>query len=95
MGSHRGRRGSPYRGQNDHGEAGARARGAAWGPLAARRWQHLPMSREVFRHLAFPFPDDVFPDELGAVVQQTVLDGSMPAILVVHTDENSWLVETA
>jgi hypothetical protein len=50
------------------------------------------MSREVFRHLAVPFPDGVFPLELGAVVQQTVLDGSMPALEVIHTNENSWLV---
>ncbi len=43
-------------------------------------------------HLTFPFPDQRFPEGLGAVIQQTVLSGEMPARLVVHTDHNSWMV---
>jgi hypothetical protein len=42
------------------------------------------------RRVAFPFPHDRFPDELGAVVQRTVLNGESPARLVVHFDDNSW-----
>jgi hypothetical protein len=47
---------------------------------------------EVFQNLPFPFTDSRFPHDLGAVVQRTVLDGREPARVVVHDDENSWLV---
>ena len=40
----------------------------------------------------FPFPDDVFPERLGALVARTVLTGQLPALQVVHTPENAWLV---
>jgi hypothetical protein len=49
-------------------------------------------SREMFRHLPFPFDDDRFPPQLGAVVQRTVADGKEPAREVIHTEDNSWLV---
>jgi hypothetical protein len=49
-------------------------------------------SNEMFRQLPFPFAGGVFPRQLGAVVQKTVLSGEEPARLVVHTDDNSWLV---
>lgn len=48
--------------------------------------------REMFRHLPFPFEGDRFPDQLGAVVQRTVLDGDQPARLVIHDADGSWLV---
>ena len=48
--------------------------------------------REMFRQLPFPFPDDVFPDDLGAVVQLTVLHGLEPAREVVHAEDGSWLI---
>ncbi|ATO15559.1 hypothetical protein CO540_18355 [Micromonospora sp. WMMA2032] len=47
---------------------------------------------EVFRSLPFPFTDDRFPDQLGAVVQRTVLEGVEPAREVIHTDDNAWIV---
>ena len=47
---------------------------------------------EVFRNLPFPFDDGVFPANLGALVQRTVLDGHEPAREVVHAEDGSWLV---
>ena len=52
----------------------------------------LVVAGEMFQHLPFPFPDDRFPPELGAVVQRTVLSGELPALEVIHSDDNSWLV---
>ena len=49
-------------------------------------------SREMFQHLPFPFPGGCFPDNLGAVVQKSVLSGEKPAREVVHTRDGSWLV---
>jgi hypothetical protein len=40
----------------------------------------------------FPFPDSPFPPQLGAVVQRTVADGVLPALTVIHTADNSWIV---
>lgn len=51
-----------------------------------------PGQHEVFRSLPFPFSGGRFPDNLGAVVQCTVLEGREPAREVIHTDENSWIV---
>ena len=47
---------------------------------------------EVVRHLPFPFDGDVFPSNLGAVIQLTVLRGEQPAREVVHAEDGSWLV---
>lgn len=47
---------------------------------------------EVLRHVPFPFPDDTFPPSLGAVVQRTVISGELPALIVIHDDENDWLI---
>ena len=47
---------------------------------------------EMFRHLSFPFEGDVFPPNLGAVIQLTVLHGDEPAREVVHARDGSWLV---
>jgi hypothetical protein len=44
------------------------------------------------RSADFPFPENQFPAELGAVVQKTVADGSMPALIVIHDDDNEWLI---
>jgi hypothetical protein len=46
----------------------------------------------MFRHRDFPFADGRFPDDLGAVVQKTVLEGQEPARYVGHTAENDWVV---
>jgi hypothetical protein len=48
--------------------------------------------REIFRHLPYPFKDGRFPEELGAVVQQTVLTGELPAREVIHAPDGSWLI---
>ena len=47
---------------------------------------------EIFRQLPFPFDNDAFPANLGAVVQRTVLDGTEPAREVTHTADGSWLI---
>lgn len=46
----------------------------------------------MLRRMPFPFPDGRFPEELGAVVQTTVLEGLEPARLVIHFDDGSWAV---
>lgn len=46
----------------------------------------------MIRFHEWPFPGGTFPDDLGAVVQRTVLDGHEPARLVIHAADNSWLV---
>jgi hypothetical protein len=46
----------------------------------------------MFQHLPWPFEGGRFPAHLGAVVQRSVLIGECPALVVVHTDDNSWLV---
>jgi hypothetical protein len=50
------------------------------------------MSGPVFHHVAFPFEDGCFPPYLGAVVQRTVLTGEEPARVVIHDEDNDWLV---
>lgn len=50
------------------------------------------MSGEVFRHVAFPFEGGRFPRHLGMVVQGTVLTGDEPARVVIHDEDNDWLV---
>jgi hypothetical protein len=47
---------------------------------------------EMWQFVDFPFPDDRFPSQLGAVIQRTVLEGQLPARYVAHTDDNSWIV---
>lgn len=47
---------------------------------------------EMFRFVPFPFEHDVFPRQLGAVIQRTVLRGDQPAREVVHAHDGSWLV---
>ncbi|MFI6458524.1 hypothetical protein ACIBF6_44135 [Streptosporangium amethystogenes] len=49
------------------------------------------MSRLV-RNMPFPFPGGKFPPELGVVVQRTVSSGELPALVVIHDDENDWLI---
>ncbi len=47
---------------------------------------------QMVRYVDFPFPDGKFPQSLGAVVQQTVLDGRVPALYVGHSPDNDWVV---
>ena len=47
---------------------------------------------EVIRDTPFPFPDDRFPPELGAVVQRTVVSGELPVLIVIHDEENDWVI---
>lgn len=46
----------------------------------------------TLRWMPFPFPGDRFPDELGAIVQQTVLDGAEPARLLIHDAAGDWAI---
>ena len=57
-----------------------------------RSWQTRDVAHEVFRSVDFPFPDDEFPANVGAVVQRTVLDGREPARVVIHDAEGDWCV---
>lgn len=50
------------------------------------------MTGEVVRDLEWPFPHDQFPNELGVVIQRTVLSGELPAFLVIHDADNDWCV---
>lgn len=47
------------------------------------------------RDIPWPFPNDQFPDDLGAVVMNSVLDGRRPALQVVHFDTGIWGVADA
>lgn len=55
-----------------------------------RRARSQPV--EVQPDLPWPFADGRFPADLGAVIQRTVLDGTMPARNVLHSEDNHWLV---
>ena len=72
------------------------SRHAAWSVERRRvtsRDTEMPSDRrQMFRFLPWPFPDGEFPRDLGAVVQVTVLDGEMPALLVIHDSEGDRLV---
>ncbi len=47
---------------------------------------------DMVRTLPWPFEVNGFPRSLGAVVQKTVLDGRLPALVVGHDPEGSWYV---
>jgi hypothetical protein len=47
---------------------------------------------ELLRNLPHPFPDDRFPEGMGGVVQRTVANGELPALIVIHDDDNDWLI---
>lgn len=47
---------------------------------------------DMTRRAPWPFPEDRFPDDLGAVVQRTVLDGELPALFVAHAADGDWMV---
>jgi hypothetical protein len=46
----------------------------------------------MYRQVQWPFPDDEFPDELGALVMRSILDEGVPVLQVVHFPDNSWAV---
>ena len=48
------------------------------------------MGAEMERFVDFPFPDERFPDELGAVIQRSILDEGELVRYVGHTPENEW-----
>ena len=50
------------------------------------------VTHEVFQHDPFPFPDGRFPRHLGTAVQRTVAEGRLPALTVIHTPDNAWVV---
>lgn len=47
---------------------------------------------DMMRRVPWPFPEDRFPDDLGAAVQRTVLEGSLPALFVAHAADGDWMV---
>ena len=47
---------------------------------------------DMVRRRPWPFPGGRFPDDLGAVVQRTVLDGRLPALVVAHAEDGDWMV---
>ncbi|MFF1873199.1 hypothetical protein [Kitasatospora herbaricolor] len=49
-------------------------------------------SHPVLRQVPFPFTDGRFPHDLGAVVQRTVAEGHLPALVVVHDSDGDWMV---
>ena len=48
------------------------------------------MTREMFQHLPWPFPNNEFPLDLGAVVMLSVLEGARPALQVLHDPDGGW-----
>jgi hypothetical protein len=48
--------------------------------------------REMVQRLPFLVEGDEFPAGLGAVIQRTVLDGSEPARVGIHTPDWLWLL---
>jgi hypothetical protein len=48
--------------------------------------------QEMFQSFPWPFDGGRFPASLGAVVQRTVLDGTLPALVVGHTTDGGWYV---
>ncbi|MDP8909138.1 MAG: hypothetical protein M3N47_08490 [Chloroflexota bacterium] len=46
----------------------------------------------MFRFLPWPFPDDQFPQQLGATVMRSVLEHRHPALQVLHSPENDWAI---
>ena len=78
-----------------------RAGGADVAPICRSGWRApvgfgqaatVSDDAEIFRQMPFPFDDDTFPTNLGAVVQRTILDGTEPAREVTHVADGSWLV---
>ncbi|WP_204075855.1 hypothetical protein [Planotetraspora phitsanulokensis] len=47
---------------------------------------------ELVRRHDLPFESGTFPAGLGAVVNRRVASGQVPALVVVHDDEDDWLV---
>lgn len=45
--------------------------------------------------IPWPFANDQFPDDLGVVVMNSVLDGRRPALQVVHFETGIWGVADA
>jgi hypothetical protein len=48
--------------------------------------------REMFQYTPWPFLNNEFPPQLGAVVMKTVLDGSKPALQVAHLPGGEWAI---
>jgi hypothetical protein len=49
-----------------------------------------PEPGEMRFDIPWPFPNNRFPDDLGAVVMNSVLDGHRPALQVVHFETGDW-----
>lgn len=46
----------------------------------------------MFRYLPWPFRNNEFPADLGAVVLRSVLGGAMPALQVLHDPGGGWAI---
>jgi hypothetical protein len=52
-------------------------------------------SQEAQPVLPWPFPEDQFPENLGAAVHKSVLSGRRPALQVIHGEDGAWGVADA
>ena len=50
----------------------------------------MSQNAEMHREMPWPFPDDRFPEGLGAVVMKSVLSGERPVLQVLHDPDNGW-----
>jgi hypothetical protein len=58
--------------------------------------QHSRMDAKALRtNVDFPFAGGTFPDDLGAFISRTVLDGTAPVRYVQHTHDNRWVLTDA
>ena len=55
----------------------------------------LNVAGELQESAPWPFPGDRFPDDLGAVVHNSILEGRRPALQVVHFDTGTWGIADA
>lgn len=69
-------------------------RDRAWPPSDDRSEYAMGVSDpgEMHRVMPFPYQGGRFPPALGAVVQNTVLQGEQPAREVIHTSDGDWCV---
>ncbi|MRH93442.1 hypothetical protein GFY24_39580 [Nocardia sp. SYP-A9097] len=50
------------------------------------------MAHEVRRGVPWPYPNNQFPQNLGMVVQRTVIEGTEPARVAIHWADGDWTV---
>ncbi|MEI2277451.1 hypothetical protein OHC50_08250 [Paenarthrobacter ilicis] len=50
----------------------------------------MSQNAEMHREMPWPFPDDRFPEGLGAAVMKSVLSGERTVLQVLHDPDNGW-----